>query len=50
MGDDRVGTNIINPIALNVLLDIEGKMTDKVSPNRTTKATLALAFSYPYYI
>jgi hypothetical protein len=33
---------MINPIALNVLLETEGKMTDKVSPNRTTKATLSL--------
>ena len=32
----------MNPAALNVLLETEGKMTESVSPNRTTKATLAL--------
>jgi len=37
---------MMNPAALNVLLEIEGKMTESVSPNRTTNATLALALSY----
>lgn len=40
---------MINPIALKVLLEIAGKMTDKVSPKSTTKATLPLALSYLFY-
>ena len=43
-------THMINPIALNVLLETEGKMTDKVSPKRTTRATLVSALLYLYYV
>jgi hypothetical protein len=46
--EKRVKTHMMNPIALKVLLETAGKMTDKVSPKRTTKATLTLA-SYLFY-
>jgi hypothetical protein len=36
-------TYIMKPIALNVLLEIEGKITESVSPNKTTKATLNIS-------
>jgi hypothetical protein len=34
----------MKPIALNVLLEMEGKITESVSPNKTTRATLLVSF------
>jgi hypothetical protein len=47
--ENRLETYMINPIALNASLETEGKMTESVSPKRTTKATLPLTFSYVRY-